>query len=199
MALLRWIAALGALVGTVLGALVFAAGPASGAGVGVADSGVEYGWPLVPVPVVVAPFREPAHPFGPGHRGVDLAAPAGAAVLAAAAGTVVFAGTLAGRGVVSVQHADGLRTTYEPVTPAVRSGEIVARGAVVGALVAGHLRCPGACLHWGARRDRTKYVDPLLLLRPARVRLLPLPVPWPDGVVTPAGGLARAPPSGALA
>ena len=199
MALLRWIAALGALVGTVLGALVFAAGPASGAGVGVADSGVAYGWPLVPVPVVVAPFREPAHPFGPGHRGVDLAAPAGAAVLAAAAGTVVFAGTLAGRGVVSVQHADGLRTTYEPVTPAVRSGEIVARGAVVGALVAGHLRCPGACLHWGARRDRTKYVDPLLLLRPARVRLLPLPVPWPDGVVTPAGGLARAPPSGALA
>jgi murein DD-endopeptidase MepM/ murein hydrolase activator NlpD len=212
MALLRWMAALGALLGTVLGALVFAAGPASGAAVGVDDSGAnggvqgrapapsaEYGWPLVPVPVVVALFREPAHPFGPGHRGVDLAAPAGAAVLAAAAGTVVFAGALAGRGVVSVQHADGLRTTYEPVTPAVRTGEIVARGAVVGALVAGHLRCPSACLHWGARRDRTKYVDPLLLLRPARVRLLPLPVPWPDEVVTPAGGPARAPPSGALA
>jgi murein DD-endopeptidase MepM/ murein hydrolase activator NlpD len=58
-------------------------------------------------------------PFGPGHRGVDLAAVAGAPVLAAGAGTVVFAGTVAGRGVVSVDHSGGLRTTYEPVLPTV--------------------------------------------------------------------------------
>jgi hypothetical protein len=32
------------------------------------------------------------------------------------------------------------------------------------------------------RRDRLEYLDPLVLLRPLRVRLLPVPVPepWPD-------------------
>ena len=58
------------------------------------------------VPGADAPLRS-------GTPGVDLTAPVGAAVRAAAAGTVVFAGLLAGRGVVSVQHcgraADHLR------------------------------------------------------------------------------------------
>ena len=76
-----------------------------------APAAAGYSWPLRPAPPVEVPFREPTHLFGPGHRGVDLAAPVGAPVRAAAAGTVVFAGVLAGRGVVSVQHADGLRTT----------------------------------------------------------------------------------------
>ena len=92
------------------------------------------------------PFREPTHRFGPGHRGVDLTAPVGAAVHAAAAGTVVFAGVLAGRGVVSVQHADGLRTTYEPVVPVVAAGTPVGPGAVLGTLAPGHRACRGrAC------------------------------------------------------
>jgi hypothetical protein len=30
------------------------------------------------------------------------------------------------------------------------------------------------------RRDRLEYLDPLVLLRPPRVRLLPVPEPWPD-------------------
>jgi hypothetical protein len=144
--------------------------------------GAGYAWPLgPPVPAVVRPFEEPTHRFGPGHRGVDLAAAADAPVLAAAAGVVVFAGLLAGRGVVSVQHADGLRTTYEPVTPTVAAGATVERGAALGTLTRGHAGCPAACLHWGVRRDRTTYVDPLRLLAPPRVRLLPVPDPWPDG------------------
>lgn len=160
--------------------------------------GTAYAWPLAPVPAVVAPFREPTHRFGPGHRGVDLAAAPGAAVLTAAAGTVVFAGVLAGRGVVSVQHADGLRTTYEPVIPGVAAGGSVERGAVLGVLGAGHRGCSAACLHWGVRRDRTTYVDPLVLLAPRRLRLLPVPDPWPDGPVrgslTPGDGPDRGPP-----
>jgi murein DD-endopeptidase MepM/ murein hydrolase activator NlpD len=81
---------------------------------------------------------------------------------------------VAGRGVVSVQHGNGLRTTYEPVEPAVRAGAVVAAGEPIGLLMAGHAGCPAAaCLHWGLR-DGEVYLDPLALLGFGRVRLLPL-------------------------
>jgi murein DD-endopeptidase MepM/ murein hydrolase activator NlpD len=122
---------------------------------------------------VTRAFEPPAGPFGPGHRGVDLAAAAGAPVLAAGDGLVAFAGMVAGRPVVSIDHPGGLRTTYEPVDPTVAAGQAVARGSPIGTLLAGHPGCPAAaCLHWGVRRGET-YLDPLALLRAVRVRLLP--------------------------
>ncbi len=125
-------------------------------------------------PTVTRPFEPPAHAYGPGHRGVDLAGAPGAPVLAAGDGVVVFAGMVGGRPVVSVDHAGGLRTTYEPVDRAVAAGQHVPRGAPLGTLAAGHQPCPvAACLHWGLRRGET-YLDPLSLLRPPRVRPLPL-------------------------
>ena len=130
--------------------------------------------PLAPVQVT-RPFDAPASLYGPGHRGVDLAGAPGQVVVAAGAGIVVFAGMVAGRPVVSIAHAGGLRTTYEPVIPAVRAGVPVTRGSPIGTLAAGHPGCPiAACLHWGAR-DGDRYLDPLLLLQPPRVRLLPWP------------------------
>ena len=131
-----------------------------------------FGWPLTPPHRVVRPFDAPSSPYGPGHRGVDLAAPAGAPVLASAAGVVVFAGPVAGRGVVSVDHPNGLRTTYEPIVPAVKTGARVVAGTVLGHLRPGHAGCPGACLHWGVRRGE-EYLDPLSLVSTGRVRLLP--------------------------
>jgi murein DD-endopeptidase MepM/ murein hydrolase activator NlpD len=132
-----------------------------------------WGWPVAGQPVVTRPFDPPPGPYSAGHRGVDLAGTAGDPVLAAGAGVVAFAGMVAGRPVVSVDHAGGLRTTYEPVQPAVAAGQPVARGTRLGVLVAGHAGCPvQACLHWGLRRGQT-YLDPLLLLRPPRIRLLP--------------------------
>jgi murein DD-endopeptidase MepM/ murein hydrolase activator NlpD len=130
-------------------------------------------WPLAGPPPVTRAFEPPAGPFGPGHRGVDLAAAAGAPVLAAGDGLVAFAGMVAGRPVVSIDHPGGLRTTYEPVDPTVAAGKAVARGSPIGTLLAGHPGCPAAaCLHWGVRRGET-YLDPLALLRAVRVRLLP--------------------------
>ncbi len=124
-------------------------------------------------PTVLTPFRLPATRYGPGHRGVDLAAAPGSPVVAAAAGVVVFAGPLAGRGVVSVQHPNGIRTTYEPVTASVTAGQSVAAGAPLGVVEAGHAACaPAVCLHWGARIGED-YLDPMLLLGPWRVRLVP--------------------------
>ncbi|HVH24668.1 MAG TPA: M23 family metallopeptidase [Pseudonocardia sp.] len=137
--------------------------------------GARYSWPLHPAPEVLSPFRAPDHRFGPGHRGADLAGEIGQPVVAARAGVVLFAGPVGGRGVISVLHDDGLRTTYEPVHPVVRAGSPVTAGAVLGTLLAGHRGCAQACLHWGVRRDRLEYVDPLVLVRPTRLRLLPVP------------------------
>jgi murein DD-endopeptidase MepM/ murein hydrolase activator NlpD len=145
---------------------------------GLAPSGASlWSAPLGDPPLVTRPFDPPVSPYGPGHRGVDLAGVPGGVVAAAGAGVVVFAGLVAGRPVVSVDHPGGLRTTYEPVDPAVGAGATVDQGTPLGVLVAGHAGCPvAACLHWGLRRGET-YLDPLALLRPPRIRLLP----WDDG------------------
>ena len=138
-----------------------------------APPAVVYGWPLSP-PRVVRAFDPPPRPWLAGHRGVDLASAPTAEVRAAGAGTVVFVGAVAGRGVVSIAHPGGLRTTYEPVTATVAVGAQVARGDPIGRLDAGHPGCPvAACLHWGLLRDDV-YLDPLALLGLGRARLLPL-------------------------
>jgi murein DD-endopeptidase MepM/ murein hydrolase activator NlpD len=131
----------------------------------------------IPGPLhVLRPFEPPPTPYAAGHRGVDLAASPGAAVLAAADGQVTFAGSVAGRGVVVILHADGIRTEYEPVAPLVAPGQAVARGQPIARLRGQHDHWPsGQCLHWGARRGDT-YIDPMSLLRPlGPVRLLPWP------------------------
>ncbi|MGL4306057.1 MAG: M23 family metallopeptidase, partial [Mycobacteriaceae bacterium] len=110
-------------------------------------------WPLIPQPSVLLPFNPPAQRWNSGHRGVDLTAIEGQQVLAAGNGDVVFAGQLAGREVISIQHSSGIRTTYEPVHPTVAVGSAVIRGTVIGTVLSGHPGCPQpTCLHWGARR-----------------------------------------------
>ena len=81
-------------------------------------------WPLQPRPQVVHGFELPPKPWLPGHRGVDLAGTPGQPVLAATAGTITYAGPLAGRGVVTVSTGPR-RTTYEPVVPSLAMGTAV--------------------------------------------------------------------------
>lgn len=133
-----------------------------------------YTWP-VDGPVV-GPFDPPPKPWLPGHRGVDLQAPAGSPVRAVTGGVVRFAGRVATRPLVSIDHPNGTRTTYEPVQPLVSAGEAVAAGDIIGTLLAGHPGCVSPCLHWGLR-DGDTYLDPLSLLGLGRVRLLPASVP----------------------
>ena len=133
-----------------------------------------YQWPTGAPATVVEGFDPPAAVWSAGHRGVDLALAAGSPVLAAGDGTVIFAGVVAGRPVVSIDHADGIRTTYEPVEPSVAAGDAVRRGQAIGVLVAGHRSDGADALHWGARTGAKSYIDPLRLLRPAVIRLKPL-------------------------
>ncbi|MBJ7336595.1 M23 family metallopeptidase [Mycolicibacterium sp.] len=135
-------------------------------------------WPLRPRPEVVRTFDAPAVKWNRGHRGVDLVGSPGQTVYVAASGTVVFAGELAGRPLVSIIHPGGLRTSYEPVRAAVRVGQLVHVGDAIGTLVAGHAGCAAAaCLHWGAMwgpSSRADYVDPLGLMASTPIRLKPL-------------------------
>jgi murein DD-endopeptidase MepM/ murein hydrolase activator NlpD len=143
---------------------------------------VRLDWPLRPAPAVVRGFDAPSPNWNSGHRGVDLAGRPGRPVYAAGGATVVFAGLLAGRPVVSLAHPGGLRTSYEPVRAVVRVGQQVTAQTVIGELVAGHSGCRasqagGACLHWGAMwgpASGADYVDPLGLLESTPVRLKPL-------------------------
>ncbi|WP_329597243.1 M23 family metallopeptidase [Streptomyces pseudovenezuelae] len=142
-------------------------------------------WPVGARPTVLRGWEPPATVYGRGHRGVDLAAPAGTPVRAVAAGRVSFAGRVAGKPVVSVElTGTDLRTTYEPVTASVEKGAMVTAGEVVGAVEPTGSHCPAACVHWGLRRGET-YLDPLSLLPPWLLRtgpsrLLPvLGVPLP--------------------
>ncbi|MQW77670.1 peptidoglycan DD-metalloendopeptidase family protein [Nocardioides sp. dk4132] len=175
-----------AVVGLALGCVpLLGGGPAAGAEdpVGV--------WPLAPVPEVVARFDPPEQPWGPGHRGVDLLGVPGARVRAALPGTVTFAGRLAGRGVVVVDHG-ATRTTYEPVTAGLEVGAAVPAGGALGSLETAGSHCaPRACLHWGWIEGAETYLDPLRLVGGGPVRLLPLAAP--PGV----SRVAR-PPSGAM-
>ena len=116
-------------------------------------------------------FDPPAVRWGRGHRGVDLAAPDGT-VRSPGAGVVSFSGRVVDRGVVTVLHDDGLRSSLEPVDDAPPTGTPVAAGDPLGQVGAG-AHCPARpCVHWGVRHDDT-YVDPLDLLGETRVVLLP--------------------------
>ncbi len=118
--------------------------------------------------VVVDPFRPPACRWCPGNRGIDYATSPGDPVRAAAEGVVAFAGQVAGRLVIVVNHPDGLRTTYDGVAALATSvGVRVGADQIVG--------IAADRLHFGVRRGDT-YLDPGLFLAVScpRARLVPL-------------------------
>ncbi|HEY9290088.1 MAG TPA: peptidoglycan DD-metalloendopeptidase family protein [Microlunatus sp.] len=153
-----WRTTPGVIVFVLLTALVVAARAAPAAAGPILPS--ETSWPLSGSPPVTRGFDPPAEKWGAGHRGVDLSGSVGAPVLAAAAGTISYAGVLAGRGVVVVDHGS-VRTTYEPVTAVLPVGTRVSAGQQIGTLDAGHCG-QDACLHWGLKQGET-YLDPLRL------------------------------------
>lgn len=148
-------------------------------------------------------FDAPTATWAPGHRGVDLFAIAGTPVLAAADGVVAFAGTVVDREVLSIDHdgsGERWRTTYEPVHANVRAGQRVSRGQLVGWVMTSD-ECLLNCLHWGLRRGRDAYLDPLSWLAATGVRLVPEttrpaapPAPAPAGLLPLLMGAAGAAP-----
>lgn len=132
-------------------------------------------WPVPGPRVLERPFDRPDHAYGAGHRGIDVGAHAEASVTAPSSGTVLFAGPVAGRSVVTIDHGRGLVSSYDPVVPAVAAGAEVAPGTVIGVVESGEaMHCPDGCLHLGVRL-MGEYIDPRPFFgRPVRAVLLPL-------------------------
>lgn len=131
-----------------------------------------WSWPLSGARALVSAYRAPAHEYGAGHRGVDLGAAVGAVVVAPADGVVAFRGTVVDRPLLTVAHADGLVTTFEPLRSALLPGDAVSAGQEIGYVDAGGHSPPGA-LHLGVRLDGA-YINPMLLFDDVpRALLLP--------------------------
>ena len=123
---------------------------------------------------VLRPFSLGADTYAGGqHRGVDIGAELGSPVLAPAAGTVSFVGSIPQGGrAVTIQTADGYAVTLLQLgSTSVLRGSVVAEGAVVGVVGESADAVTSAPhVHLGVRvaADPDGYVDPLGLL-PAAV------------------------------
>ena len=117
--------------------------------------------------------------FGPRngsfHDGVDISAPEGTPVLAAADGQVIFSDTLRGYGnVVIVRHANGYITVYaHNRVNLVKEGQIVRQGKQL-AEVGQSGRASGANLHFEVRKNNLAK-DPLRYLPQDRRTVLKEP------------------------
>ena len=101
---------------------------------------------------MVDPFRPPPEPWLAGNRGLEYATAPGTLVRAIGPGRVAFAGPVAGRLVVTVNHPDGLRSSYTWLAAInVAEGDRVDGGDPIGVA--------GTGLHLGVRRGDT-YIDP---------------------------------------
>lgn len=119
-------------------------------------SGSGLAWPLQGT--IVSPFGQR---WGRLHSGIDIAAPAGTPISASADGTVVYAGSMSGYGlIVVIQHADGLATAYaHDSSIAVGVGQTVSKGQVIAAVgCTGH--CFGDHVHFEVRVGGSP-VDPM--------------------------------------
>jgi murein DD-endopeptidase MepM/ murein hydrolase activator NlpD len=98
------------------------------------------------------------------HDGIDIAAPAGAAVRAAADGEVAFNGALPGYGnMLIVRHARGYVTVYAHTERQYAAeGVRVRRGQLI-AIVGQSGRATAPNLHFEVRKDNSVY-DPLQFL-----------------------------------
>ena len=113
---------------------------------------------------VVAGFRAPTSPFGPGHRGIDYDTSPSQAVVAIGDGVVTFAGVVAHHAYVTVSHPDGLRSTTSVSSIEVVLGQAVRSGQRVGSA--------DEICHLGVRRGQA-YIDPALLFAPRHAVLVP--------------------------
>ncbi|MGA0566280.1 peptidoglycan DD-metalloendopeptidase family protein [Rathayibacter sp. KR2-224] len=104
-------------------------------------------------------YEAPPSRYTAGHRGVDIPAVEGAAVVSPAAGSVRFAGVVVDRPTVTVQTGSGILISIEPVSTPYSVGDVVMQDAPLGVVSRGG-HCDGVCIHLGVR-IKGDYVSPM--------------------------------------
>lgn len=127
-------------------------------------SGGKMAWPVPGYSRITSSYGYRIHPIFKVkklHTGIDIGAPTGAAVTAAADGTVIFAEWLGGYGkAMMVDHGGGIVTLYAHNSSFVASvGKKVKRGETI-AKIGSTGNSTGPHLHFEVRRNGA-YVDPL--------------------------------------
>ena len=121
-------------------------------------------------------FDRPSMRWATGHRGVDITAGTGTALIAPADGVIAFNGTVAGKDVISIKHADGLTSTFEPAHSDLETGDPVFRGQPFGVADGLSDHCLDLCVHWGVMDASDDYLDPSTLILPRTIALKPVQV-----------------------
>ena len=122
------------------------------------------------------PFDPPSVRWATGHRGVDITAETGAVLIAPDDGVISFNGTVAGKDVISIKHADGLTSTFEPAHSDLETGDPVFRGQPFGVADGLSDHCLDFCVHWGVMDASDDYLDPSTLILPRTTALKPVQV-----------------------
>lgn len=145
-------------------------GPAFSAPTAPSSAAGAWEWPLDGHPLVLRHFDRPPERWMAGHRGIDLGAPEEGMIRSPADGVVVFVGTVVDRPVITIDHGDGLLSSFEPVSASLAEGAAVHAGEEVGRLSTEE-HCPRSCVHWGVRKDG-EYVNPLNFVTDRRPSIL---------------------------
>ncbi len=118
-------------------------------------------------PQLVNAFLQPSSDYSAGHRGVDYLVSTGQAVVAPADGVVSFAGLVVNRGVLTIQHAGSMLTSFEPICPIVAKATKVKRGQLIGRVCSypNYKNHCGVrtCLHFSLRMAQG-YLSPLVTI-----------------------------------
>ena len=124
-------------------------------------------------------LREVSRGFSRTHGGIDLMAPWGSPIRAAAGGTVLYAGWYYAYGnIVDIQHADGVITRYAHMSafaPGIAAGTPIAADGIIGAVGATG-RAHGSHVHFEVRING-RPVDPRPYLGLAGCGGMPRPEP----------------------
>ena len=135
--------------------------------------------PLEPPIKLINQYRQPNSDYSAGHRGVDYLVSVGQRVFAPADGQVWFSGKVVNRSLLSLSHAGGYLSEFEPLCSELKKGDMILKGQEIGRVCepdASYVpHCASAsCLHFSLRSFGS-YLSPLVLigqLNPSR--LLPL-------------------------
>ncbi len=124
-------------------------------------------WP-VSDPDVSEAFDPPPQPWSSGHRGIDLSTTVGDELLAPADGSIAFAGSVAGKSVVTIRHG-ALTSTFEPAYTELSIGTATQQGQPFAVVEGESDHCSSECVHWGVRTSSDEYLNPQSLASPRKI------------------------------